>query len=184
MRHTVTHFWVLAVSFLSVFSCADPPTSTAAPASPAKRPNPAVTVTVTATPTPTSKATPAEGGEVYRLRAEFLGTSDVTFEVSLNGQKVGSFNADATNDITPLVRQGSNRVEVRWRGQHEADEYSKAQLFLESQRPGQEGWNSLFSREVGRKTREEQATGNFDVGSPVTSPRPLLETTPEPVPTP
>ena len=170
MNHAATRLWVLAVSFLSVFSCADPPTSATAPASPAKRANPVVTVTVTATPPLTAKSTPAERGEIYRVRAEFLGTSDVTFEVTLNGQKVGSFNADATNDITPLVRQGSNRVEVRWRGQHEADEYSKAQLFLESQRPGQDGWNSLFSREVGRKTREEQAIGNFDIGTPAPTP--------------
>ena len=162
------------LSLLSLLSCADPPTRSERSATPVSRPNPAVTVSVTATPTgtPSPLDSPAE---IYRLRAEFLGTSDVTFEVSLNGKKVGSFNADATNDITPSVQPGSNRIEVRWKGQHEADQYAKAQLFLESQRPGQEDWNSLFSREVGRKTKEVQASGTFDVSAPeaAATPSPL-----------
>lgn len=174
MINAVTRRTVLAVSLLSILSCADPPapsaTQTSRPVQ--SRPQPAVTVTVTATPAAASRPTPTVSDTIYRVRAEFYGTSDVTFEVSLNGQNIGSFNADATNDITPSVQVGRNQVKVHWKGQQEADESSKAQLFLESQRPGQDGWNSLFSREVARKTKESEATATFDVGPPPASPSP------------
>lgn len=150
-----------------VSSCADPPlpTTTSVAATPT-RPRPAVTVTVTSTPSTPVVADSPTAEVRYRLRAEFLGTSDVTFEVKLNGQQVGSFNADATSDVTPVIRFGANRIEVQWKGQHEAEEHAKAQLFLESQRPGQDGWNSLFSREVARKTKEQQTSASFDVVAP------------------
>lgn len=160
-------FFCLACSAL-LASCADPPTpiTTSPVAATPSRPRPAVTVTVTSTPaTPVIAVTPTVG-VLYRLRAEFLGTTDVTFEVRLNGQQVGSFNADATSDVTPVIGLGTNRIEVQWKGQHEAEEHAKAQLFLESQRPGQDGWNSLFSREVARKTKEQQASASFDVVTP------------------
>ncbi len=174
MINAVTRRTVLAVSFLSIFSCADPPAPTAThTARPTQsRPQPAVTVTVTATPSAVSRPTPTVSDTIYRVRAEFYGTSDVTFEVSLNGQNIGSFNADATNDITPSVQVGRNQVKAVWRGQQEADESSRAKLFLESQRPGQDGWNSLFSREVARKTKESEATATFDVGPPAVAPSP------------
>ena len=158
---------VIAVSVLSLLSCADPPAPNPEKTTRPERPHPAVTVTVTASPTaPITTPTPKASDTIYRVRAEFFGTSDVTFDVSLNGQNVGSFNADATNDITPIVNPGRNQLEVHWKGQHEADERSRAQLFLESQRPGQDRWNSLFSREVARKTKESTATASFDVGPP------------------
>ena len=160
---------ILAAALL-LASCSPSPS----PSSPA--PVPAVTVTTTATVSPTPLAdlspAPSPSSEVYRIRAEFLSSTELTFEVTLNGRKIGSFNTDSQNDVTPLIQEGANEVSVAWSKASTIQDNGKAMLFLESQRPGQETWNTLFSREVARTTRDTSASGTFEVGDSSTQTSP------------
>lgn len=66
-------------------------------------------------PEPGSKSAPAIT-EKYQLKTDYWGkhSTDVEFTVSINGQQIGSFNANASQDITNWFNKGNNDVKIAW----------------------------------------------------------------------
>jgi len=123
------------------------------------QPAPRVTQTVTATPTPTD--TPTADVTHYRMMTVVQGHADVTFVVALNGNTVGTLNGNTNGDLTPSVLPGDNTVAVSWTLAHPLKSDDKATLTIERQIPAQDGWTTVYSREVDFTTKVKDAKGTF-----------------------
>lgn len=142
---------ILFTCVVSLAGCSQPPTPTE-PVAPVQR-----------IVQPAQPATPSIRNQAFRVRAEFLGKVDVTFHIQINGIDVGTFNADARNDVTALVHPGANTVHVSWNADKKVPKDDRAQLYVESRRTDQEDWNVVYSREVNSLTESTQGDGTFAV---------------------
>lgn len=134
-----------------------PSATTEAPSTVTEAPTPPLA----STSTPTSAETPST---IYRLRTSFIGKSEIAFDVVLNDRQIGTLNTDAESDVTPYVQNGTNTVRVTWENKPGMEPSNVAKLYVESQRNGQDSWNTLFSREVTRESKDTEAEGAFTVG--------------------
>ncbi|MCA9796452.1 MAG: hypothetical protein KC910_31810, partial [Candidatus Eremiobacteraeota bacterium] len=146
----------LMVAFLLLVGCGhDKEPEHANLASPLPRP----VVRVTASPRPEPQAQPS-----FRVRTVFPGSSNVTFDVTVNGRPGGSFNTSAQNDITPLVSSGDNTLEVAWKADPEMTMGLSAEFYFEQRRSPEDDWNTLVSRQVNKDTEAGRLTTSFVSG--------------------
>lgn len=111
-----------------------------------------VTATVTVTATPPATATPLVPAlsNRYILKTTIMDQVPVVFDVSANGQPVGSFEARSEQDITQWVKAGTNTLEIRHHALHPGNPHFNSTLTVGEQTPT--GWNTLGKVTVNGKS--------------------------------
>lgn len=122
------------------------PKSTASP----KRATPAATTAPTKAPQVVRvPVASSDTAEPCRLRTYYLGASDVSFTVFVNGEQIGSYaSSDARAELTPYMTPGLNEIRVDWTADPKMS--SHAALLIEAIRGGKS--SSVIDRHVTKDT--------------------------------
>ena len=96
--------------------------------------------------------------EKYIVKTKFSSLAPGEFNVTLNGESVGSYSANSNQDITPRLRQGLNRVIVKWAGKSR-NRFSKSELTIGVNRGGK--WSTVGNAVIDRDNLQGSKTFEF-----------------------
>jgi hypothetical protein len=101
---------------------------------------------------------------LYRITTEYVGQSNVEFQVFVNDLPVAAYSSDGANaDITRFIRPGQNRFRILWTADPAMPGvYAK---LIVSEKTG-DRWSALITREVTKNTKAGESTLNLFAGSP------------------